>query len=114
MQPRLPLGAVKLTSSVIASGSVVSLAAAPVGEVPVIDFSADVVADDDGVDAGSWLPQPASTPERGRAPGGRLEASWRDDTAGVHLCWVRWILGHASLRVNLRRPSITDRCSRVS
>ncbi|MCW2590324.1 MAG: hypothetical protein JWQ86_2751 [Mycobacterium sp.] len=63
MQPMLPLGAVKLTSSVIASGSVVSLAAAPVGEVPVIDFSADVVADDDGVDAGSWLPQPASTPE---------------------------------------------------
>jgi len=59
----LPLGAVKLTSSVIASGSVVSLAAAPVGEVPVIDFSADVVADDDGVDAGSWLPQPTSTPE---------------------------------------------------
>jgi hypothetical protein len=42
MQPTLPLGAAKLTSAVIASGSVVSLATAPADEVPIIDFSADL------------------------------------------------------------------------
>jgi hypothetical protein len=48
MQPTLPLGEVKSTSSVIASGSVVSAEA-----VPFDDVSVEVVAaDDDVLDAG--------------------------------------------------------------
>jgi len=51
---------VKPTSSVIASGSVVSLAAVPVADGVVDDVPVEGVADDDAVDAGPGVLQPAS------------------------------------------------------